>query len=450
MSFRLVLSAVALACAGASATAAPQVSIFKLSNAVAAALEYNPSVRSARLGVDLAETHAHQAQAARFPSVRLSETIAQGNNPVFVFGSLLEQSRFGPDNFSLQALNNPKSITNVRTSISADFQLFDGMKTLARIEQSRIGRERAVIQQTRAEQQVRFEVIRDYFGVLLAEAQLQVAEEAIEMGEADVRRAADRLDAGLAVRSELLSAQVQLAEFRQQRIRAEGESASAMAALNISIGFPSGTQHTFATEIAAREFQTAALEQIVNEAVVHRADSRLSELGIELAERRVSEQRGALFPEVRVFGSVGTSRRSITNGSNDYSVGAALTYNLFEAGRRSKTDAAQLQKGLMQTERDRARDLIRIEVTRAYYSYRAAEGQLAVAEASLSQAEEALRIVQDRYEAGLTTIVDLLRAETAVVRSRMSVVASRYDQQVGYANLLLSAGTLDDVDAFER
>ena len=84
----------------------------------------------------------------------------------------------------------------------------------------------------------------------------------------------------------------------------------------------------------------------------------------------------------------------------------------------------------------------------AYHGYRAAEQRLEVAEAALSQATEALRIIQDRYEEGLTTISDVLRAETALVRARMNVAASRYAHYAGYANVLLATGELDDVKAF--
>ena len=72
-----------------------------------------------------------------------------------------------------------------------------------------------------------------------------------------------------------------------------------------------------------------------------------------------------------------------------------------------------------------------------------------MAEAALGQAAEGLRILQDRYEAGLTTITDVLRAETALVRMRMNVSVSRHDHYLGYANVLLSAGELNDVKAFE-
>ncbi|MBI1763445.1 MAG: TolC family protein, partial [Acidobacteria bacterium] len=56
--------------------------------------------------------------------------------------------------------------------------------------------------------------------------------------------------------------------------------------------------------------------------------------------------------------------------------------------------------------------------------------------------------VQDRYNEGLTTITDVLRAETALVRAQTNVLATRYETYVGYASVLLASGRLTDVQAF--
>jgi outer membrane protein TolC len=56
--------------------------------------------------------------------------------------------------------------------------------------------------------------------------------------------------------------------------------------------------------------------------------------------------------------------------------------------------------------------------------------------------------VQDRYQEGLTTITEVLRAETTLTRARLNVVASRHDYYVGYAAVMLSTGRLTDVQPF--
>lgn len=419
-----------------------------LSQAVTAALENHPMVKGARLGIDQAVNRIAEARAERSPKISVSEIVTRGNNPVFVFGSLLEQGEFASNNFALPTLNNPASLTNFRTALSAELPVFDGRKASARVAQAKIGKDAALLQNQGAEQQVRFEVVRNYFGLVLAETALNVAEDALRTADADVSRARDRVDAGLSVESDLLAAQVQLAEFKQQRIQAEGQRATALAAINVSIGAPSNTARALTFQLVRKTFDVAGIDELFTRALQHRPDYRQTESGIEIADRRISEQRSAYLPELNAFGSFGSSA-GLAGGSTDYTIGAAVKFNLLDRSRPVRVAQAEVDKRLAENERARASDALRLEVTSAYHHYRAAEQQVDVAEAALAQAVEGLRIIQNRYEAGLTTVTEMLRSESAVVRARMNVAAARHGQYLGYATVLLTIGELVDVRAFE-
>ena len=420
-----------------------------LAEAVDAALENHPTAKASRLGMEQARNRAAEASAQRVPRISVEEIVTRGNNPVFVFGSLLEQAQFGPANFDLPTLNNPASLTNFRTVLSADLSVFDGRKTSSRVAQARIGNDVALLQNQAAEQQVRFEVLRNYFGLVLAETALDVAEEALRTADADVARARDRVYAGLTVESDLLAAQVQLAEFKQQRIQAEGQRATASAMLNVAMGADSNTPRLLTLRLVQKTFDVVGPDELVSRALLYRPDYRQSESEIQIAEQRISEQRSAYLPGLNAFAAVGSSLRNLSTGSADYTIGASVKFTLLDRSRPAKVAQAQVEKRLAETERDRLSDGLRNEVVSAYYRYRAAEQQVAVADAALSQAVEGLRIVQNRYEAGLTTVTEMLRAETAVVRARMNVAVSRHGQYLGYATVLLSIGELNDVRAFE-
>jgi outer membrane protein TolC len=204
-----------------------------------------------------------------------------------------------------------------------------------------------------------------------------------------------------------------------------------------------------ATALTKKNFAVPRQDELIQRAMARRPDYAQTAAGIEFAERHLSERRSEYFPELNLFGSFAASGRNWTSGSTDYAVGAGVTLNLLNPGRSSRLSQARIQQDLARTERDRVRDQIVIELTRAYHQYRAAVQQLEVAEATLAQAAEAVRIMQDRYEAGLTTITDLLRAETALVRARVNLISATEAQYVGYANILLSTGELNDVRAFE-
>jgi hypothetical protein len=87
---------------------------------------------------------------------------------------------------------------------------------------------------------------------------------------------------------------------------------------------------------------------------------------------------------------------------------------------------------------------IRLEVRRAYADLHAAQQRIAVAQAAVAEAEESLRITQNRYTAGLANVTDLLRTETAVLESRTRHLAAVHDQRIAAVGLELAAGKLTE------
>lgn len=426
----------------------PMVDELSLPLAVDIALRTNPLMRATSVGRELADAQLNEARAGRLPLLQFNETISRSNNPVFVFGSLLEQGKFTAQNFDLKALNNPEAINNFRTSMTFKLPLFDQRQTATRINQAQIRQQQADTQTSQAAQHLRFEVLRAYYGVLLAQTKKAVADEATKTAEADVNRIRDLVEVGMIVTSDLLSAEVQLADFRQQQIQAEGDIRIAYAALNTALGLAVGTPQKITGQLVEKSFTVAGSDELIRQALENRPDYTRANLSIRVSEE---QRRGAIserLPRVDVFANVGASNKNFVKGSSDYVVGASLTFNLFDAGRKTRIDQADALRALAVAEKDQLASQIRFEVVRAYQQFISARERLAVASRVIDRAQEALRIVQARHREGLTTITEVLQAETALVRARMNLVAARYEHYVGYANVLLASGKLTDVEEF--
>ena len=95
-----------------------------------------------------------------------------------------------------------------------------------------------------------------------------------------------------------------------------------------------------------------------------------------------------------------------------------------------------------EAEAQRADSAVRLEVRRAWADLRAAEQRIEVARAALAESEESLRITQNRYEAGMNGVTDLLRTETAVLESRTRYLSAVHDQRLAATMLELAAGRL--------
>ena len=431
-------------------TASGQVATEELTliDAVEIALRRNPLTRATRGGRQLAAAELSEARSHRLPTLQLTGSFTRSNNPVFVFGSLLEQGRFGAENFAIDSLNHPNAINNLRSSLTLRFPLFDQRETATRIATAQIQRQQADQQTSLVEQQIRFEVVKTYYGVLLSRAKVKVAEEAVKTAEADVKRARDLVETGLVVQSDLLAARVQLSQFRQQQIQMTGELATALAALNLALGLPVETRQQPLGELVDRRFTVDPVEVLSSLALQSRPDYQRAVLSSKATTAELHGARGEWLPRVDAFVTAGRSSEYFTNGSGDYAAGATVSFNLFDAGRKSRIARATATQSIVHAEEEQLANHIRFEVMRAYQQYVAARERLEVVAETSAQASETLRIVQDRYHAGITTITELLHAETALVQARSDVLAARYDQYLSYANILLATGQLTDVGVF--
>lgn len=447
--FALLVTLAAPASSLGQQDAAAQAGTLTLSQAVAIALQKNPRTEVAAAGRTLADARLQEARSGRKPLLQASETFTNSNNPVFVFGSLLEQGRFGANNFAIGSLNNPDPLSNFRSAVTLHFPLFDQRQTETRVSQAKIARQQADQKTDLTEQQLRFEVIRAYYSVLLAQARVSVADDTIKTAEADVKRARDLFETGLTVHSDLLAAEVQLAEFRQQRIQAQAEFTTSVAALNTALGLSVETSQILSGELTERSFTVDSLDLLATQALRNRPDYQQALSSIEASRAQIRGARGEWQPRVDAFATAGASARYlVTSGSTDYAVGASVSFNVFDAGRKARMDQARANESMARAEAEQLANQIRFEVVRSFQQYLSARERLAVVAQISAQASETLRIVQDRYHSGLTTITELLRAETALVRARTDVLDARYDQYVGYAGVLLATGNLKDVRAF--
>ncbi|MFB3905823.1 MAG: TolC family protein [Acidobacteriota bacterium] len=419
-----------------------------LQEAAETALATNPLMASFQHARTAAGAQLDEARAGRLPSLQFSETFTNSNNPVFVFGSLLEQGRFGPQNFALDSLNAPGSLSNFRSALSLRLPVFNRSQISGRIAQAEIGEQVADTLAEMTRQQLRFGVVQAYFGVQVAEARKQVSDEAVTSTQAEVDRLRNLFEQGKVVAAELLAMEVQLADFRQQQIQAAGDVLTAYAALNTVLAQPLLTRPELTVQLTDRTFRLPALNELIEQALASRPEYRQAVLETERSRQDLRMARGQYLPDLNLFASFGQSSRDLTGGSADYAVGAGLTFSLLDFGRGARVRQAVAQARAADAQLRRQADQIRLEVVRAYQSFLAAQERVRVAAGAVEQAAESLRIAQDRHGVGLTTVTEVLRAQTAVVKSRMNLLGARYDYYLGYAQSLLAAGRLSDVNAF--
>jgi len=415
-----------------------------LHDAVRLALEENPSISAAEAGVHASENRVDQARSGRLPRINYSESFARSDNPVFVFSSLLTQHQFGVENFNIGPLNRPDSLNNFQSQVTVDQVLYDAGQTKHAVQAAELGRNMTTEERRRAEMQVIWGVARAYYGAVLAAESLRTAEQAKGSAEADLRRAETVRAAGMSTDVDVLSIRVHLAAVNEQRIRRAADLDVSKAALNDALGLPLDTPHTLTTPLTALALPDMALEDLERDASTSRPEARQAHLGADLARTQSDAARGSLLPQVRFRAAFEADRQDFaTKGGGNWLASVSLRWNLFN-GFADKARIAESSHWLERAKADEQRmdSAVRLEVRRSYGDLRAARQRIEVAQAAVAESEESLRITQNRYEAGMSNVTDLLRTETAVLESRTRYLAAVHDQRVAAAMLELAAGRL--------
>jgi TolC family type I secretion outer membrane protein len=416
-----------------------------LSRAIETALANNHQLAASAAGVRRAAAKVGAAKSARLPRVELREVVSRTTNPVMVFSNLLRQETFGPENFDPARLNEPDALTNFGSRLTVEQPIWTGGKIGGGVDAAERAADAASTGHERARQQVVHRVIEAYTAAVLADRHLEVAREALETARAHVELVGDLYEGGMVVESDLLQAQVRESEIEEMVARAESARATALAGLNMAMGVPMG-QPVPLPETIDVDAQRAdrPLSELVDEALERRPDLASSEDRVGAAQAMVRSARAGFRPEIGVQGAYEANADSFfgADGTN-WSVMVAATMPLFDGFEtRSRVRAARAQVDAAREQSAQLRQQIELEVRRAYHDLRAATKRLAQARRAVELAQSSLRIVEDRYKEGLTTLVELLDAETALTRARTRRVAARRDVLLSGATLDLAVGRL--------
>jgi outer membrane protein TolC len=271
-----------------------------------------------------------------------------------------------------------------------------------------------------------------------------VAEQALRSAEADLKRAQDIRDAGMSTDADVLSIRVHLAAATEQRIRRAADLEVARAALNDAVGLPLDARHSLTTALNPVSVGDQALEAIERDASASRPEVRQSRLAVDLARAQSDAARSALLPQVTFHAAWEVDRqRFVDRGGANWLAAVGFRWNLFNGlSDKARVTEASHEIARSRAVSERADSAVRLQVRTAWSSLRAAQQRIEVAKAAAEEAQESLRITQNRYSAGLATVTDLLRNETAAAESRTRYLAAVHDQRLAAASLELAAGSL--------
>ena len=239
-----------------------------------------------------------------------------------------------------------------------------------------------------------------------------------------------------------MSAQVNVAARKQELSAADGDLDIAWAQLGEAMGVPD-LKVSALQPIEPHVFSKLPLEEEIATAAKTRPDVMAMAQARSAQASAVSAARSTFGPTVNAYGNWEEDRGSLGgSGGNNWVAGVQISVDILPMGKRAQLAQENAAKQRIDAQLSSSQQQMRLQVDQAHIHRQTATLSLETARAARNQSAESLRILKNRYGAGLATITDLLRAEDAERQSQTMYWKAVYGNAVAYAEELYAIGTL--------
>jgi outer membrane protein len=413
---------------------------FALQDAIRLALANNPDLDAAERRIAFAEALLDRARSEFYPQLGISEAYGVTNNPVNAFMFLLNEAQFTLN----RNLNHPGGVDDFHTQTLWQYQLYDAGRRDAMLSAAEFGRTAAGFELAAAQNALVFQVAEAYYRLFQARELVGVRREAVGQIEKHLDLVQIRARAGTAVRSDVLTVEVRLAEARENLISAGNREELTWLILQNICG-ASLPRQNLPRQIPAGPWgaHVDQVEAAVNEARSHRPEIGVICSQMQAAEQNVRAAEAGKYPSVNSVADYDVYTGDFHRGNDSFFVGVVANLTLFD-GARTKNDIRKAEEKLTELHANHRRLMLDIElsVRRAYLQLDDARRRLQVSAQAIAQAEESLREIEVRYRSQTATITQLIDAQVALSNTRVRHADAQAAIEIARASLEQATGRL--------
>ena len=399
--------------------AAGQVREVTLAEAIRRAERVQPAMVRAAADMRTADARRRRALGSYLPSLSASSSASD----FFAEGA----TRIDPVTGELAGANT--SNRSISTSLSASLDLFTGFRRGAEMRAAKASQSAAEASLVDAKFGQALTTTNQFLDALAAAQLLKVRETSVRRAEEQLKVSVAKLRAGSATRSDSLRSLVTLGNARLEQITTQSLLASAEANLARFIGetgrVRAADDSAFYRVLPAIDTQALRVEA---ESKSPRIQSALAAAASARASARAS--RSTYWPSLTLNANTGWNGSRVNDYSllNQRQVSLALRWNIFDGFSRELTLAQrEADVDLAEATAADTRREIESDLTTRLAELDAAQARIEITQTSVAAADEDMRVQQQRYRLGVSTIVDLLTSQEALNQAEVDVVNARFD-----------------------
>lgn len=385
----------------------------------------NLQVKMAEKEAELADVELLGTRAMYLPNINASYTFSNTNNPLYAFGSKLNQERITMMDFNPDNLNSPKSISNFATKLEIQQPIIN-MDAIYQKKAGQVKSEVLKIKTERTKEYVQFELKKAYMTLQMAYKMVETLENARTTTLANKKVIDNYYKNGIIQKSEVLYMDVRLKEIENQIQFAKSNVKNASDYLYFLLD--EDYQNKVLKPTESLEYQENMVENnpTLN---INRKDLQAYQKSLEAYDLMIKSSKAKFLPKLNAFGSFEMYDNKIAQfDANGYLAGIQLSWNVFD-GLKAKSEQekykAELSKA--QTEIQQYQKQSELELSKTSRQVQDAENKVNLTKLAWEQSKEAYRIRKNRYDQGLEKSADLLTSETQMSQKELEHIQAIFE-----------------------
>ncbi len=334
-------------------------------------------------------------------------------------------------------------VYNLNTTLNQP--LFTGGLNLATYRSAKLGVDLSKETVETVKRDLVLQVRVGYFTILRAKKFLAVAEQQVKNFEAQLEVTKAFFDVGIVPKNDVLLAEVNLANAKQQQVKAANDLATAKASFNILLRRDVETPFEVVDILGYKAFPLS-FEQSLDEAFRLRPEIKAAQLNIDQAKENVKIARSGFFPTINVLGNYNRFSDEIYlrgNATERWTIEALASITLWNWGNTAfKVGENKVKVTQAEDSKNQLIDSITVEVKNDYLNLLTAQKNINTAEKAVEQAEENLRMNEERYKYQVATQTDVVQAVTLLAQARVNYYGALSDFNIAKAQLERAMGRM--------
>ncbi|MBW1817537.1 MAG: TolC family protein [Deltaproteobacteria bacterium] len=413
-----------------------QAKFYTLEESITEALVNNRNLKAIKTKIDQAGFVEKQARTEFLPKLSTSYGYTRFDRARVFKSTLPGASRIAissQDNFEWRG-----TVTQ---------PLFAGFAILSSYELAKLGVDQSETEYELARLDLALRIKQAYFDILIAEKAVEVAEKDVASRESNLKMVRNFYEVGIVPVNDLLRAEVELADSKQTLVEVKSRVRVAEFAFNTVLSRP-GNAPVRVKDIERFVPERGAFESYLGQALRNRPEIKLLDIALLQADRDARLAKSKFYPEIGFeYNYIKAGDTPDVSGSpfhetNRWEATTYLSWTFFEWGktRYEVKEKESVKDELIQTKLSLEQG-IALEIKDALLALQVAEKNVPATEKAQEQAEENLRVSNERYKAQVTTIIEVMDAQRLLSQARVNFYRAIYTHHLAKAGLMRALGT---------